>query len=182
MRALGPCRITSPFYRWGRGGSGRGPFLGPTRRTQPEPGLPLLLHTASPGKAVYQSKGAETWRASESSGEPAKAVCWAPPQRFPCCRSLDSTESSAGLEVTPWEGLGQVVAWQRERRAQCGRQEGSRLGRSCLEAGSGREWQAPSPLRGGPLGVKLPQRGHELGWPPGRQRLEEPKPFREGLV
>ena len=45
-----------------------------------------------------------------------------------------------------------------------------------------RERQAPSPLRGGPLGVKVPQRGRELGWPPGKQRLEEPKCFREGLV
>lgn len=68
------------------------------------------------------------------------------------------------------------MALQRARRAQCGQQEGSRLGRSCLEAGSGRERQALSLLRGGPWGVRMPQSGHELGWPPGRQRLEEPKP------
>lgn len=45
-----------------------------------------------------------------------------------------------------------------------------------------REQRAPSPLRGGPLGVKVLQRGRELGWPPGSQRLEEPKPLKEGLV
>lgn len=173
MGALGPGRLTSPFYRWGHGGSGRGPFLGSTQYTQLGPGLSLLLHTASPGKAVYQSNGVETWRASESSGEPAKAACWAPPQRLLCCRSLDSTwmshlgrawagGGSAESEKGPvWPGGGKQ-AWK-------------------VMSGS-REWQAPSLLRGGPLGVKVLQRGRELGWPPGSQRLEEPKALREGLV
>lgn len=54
----------------------------------------------------------------------------------------------------------------RERQGAAGAAGGGR---------GGRERQALSPLRGGPLGGEnAPERG-ELGWPPGRQRLEEPK-------
>lgn len=179
MGALGLGRLTSPFYRWVHGGSGRGPFLDSTQCTQLGPGLSLLLHTASPGKAVYQSNGAETWRASESSGELVKAACWAPPQRLLCCRSLDSTEISAGLEVTPREGLGQVGGSAESKKGPVWPGGGKQAWK--VMSGS-REQRAPSPLRGGPLGVKVLQSGRELGWPPGSQRLEEPKPLREGLV
>lgn len=132
----GTGRANQPILQVGTWGLRKGPFPG-FHSVHTVRARTLLLHTDSPGKAVYQSNGAETWRASESPGEPAKAACWAPPQRLLCCRSLDSTEISAGLEVTPREGLGQVGAVQRARRAQCGQEEGSRLGSSCLEAGSG---------------------------------------------